>query len=64
MRISYQHNLAIALPALVEAHAAVRRVSSPGPDGRQQALSDDLCQCGCSSPPRLVASQTRSYCEV
>lgn len=40
------------------------RVSSTGRDGRQQALSDDLCQCRCSPPPRLVASQMRSYCEV
>ncbi|WP_027797595.1 PAAR domain-containing protein [Paraburkholderia acidipaludis] len=40
------------------------RVSSTGPAGRQQALSDDLCQCRCSPLPRLVASQTRSYCEA
>jgi len=26
-------------------------------DGRQVALGDDLCLCGCSPPPRLVASQ-------
>lgn len=40
------------------------RVPSPGREGREQALSDDLCQCRCSPPPRLIASQTRSYCEV
>ncbi|MCP3721033.1 PAAR domain-containing protein [Paraburkholderia sp. CNPSo 3281] len=40
------------------------RVSSPGPQWRQQALSDDLCQCRCSPLPRLIASQTRSYCDV
>lgn len=26
-------------------------------DGREAALGDDLCICGCSPPPRLVASQ-------
>jgi uncharacterized Zn-binding protein involved in type VI secretion len=40
------------------------RVSTTGPDGRQQALSDDLCKCKCSPSPRLIASQTRSYCDV
>lgn len=29
-------------------------------DGRQVALSDDLCRCKCNPPPRLVASQTFS----
>lgn len=29
-------------------------------DGRQFALSDDLCRCKCLPPPRLVASQTFS----
>jgi uncharacterized Zn-binding protein involved in type VI secretion len=27
-------------------------------DGREVALSDDLCRCKCTPPPRLVASQT------
>ena len=27
-------------------------------DGRERALSDDLCLCRCSPPPRLIASQT------
>ncbi|QCP53177.1 PAAR domain-containing protein [Trinickia violacea] len=40
------------------------RVSSTGSDGRQQALSDDLCRCRCTPAPRLIASQTRSYCEL
>lgn len=26
-------------------------------DGREAALGDDLCMCGCSPPPRLVANQ-------
>ena len=40
------------------------RISTTGPDGRQAALSDDLCVCRCPTPPRLVASQTVSYIEV
>lgn len=40
------------------------RISTTGPDGRQAALSDDLCVCQCPTPPRLVASQTVSYIEV
>jgi len=40
------------------------RVETTGPDGRQQALSDDLCKCRCSPSPRLVASQTRSYVDI
>lgn len=39
------------------------RIPSSGPGGRQQALSDDLCRCRCTPAPRLIASQTRSYCE-
>lgn len=27
-------------------------------EGREIALGDDLCLCGCSPPPRLIASQT------
>ena len=40
------------------------RVPTTGPDGRQQALGDDLCRCHCTPNPRLIASQTRSYCDV
>ncbi|WP_179403118.1 PAAR domain-containing protein [Burkholderia guangdongensis] len=40
------------------------RISSTGPDGREAALSDDLCICQCSPPPKLVASQSVSYIEV
>lgn len=41
-----------------------QRISTTGPDGRQVALSDDLCVCQCSTPPRLIASQSVSYIEV
>lgn len=30
-------------------------------DGREVALSDDLCLCKCSPPPRLIAAQSRVY---
>lgn len=40
------------------------RISTTGPDGRSTALSDDLCVCQCSPPPKLVASQSVSYIEV
>lgn len=30
-------------------------------DGREVALSDDLCICKCSPPPRLIAAQDRVY---
>jgi uncharacterized Zn-binding protein involved in type VI secretion len=30
-------------------------------DGREVALSDDLCICKCNPPPRLVAAQTFAY---
>jgi uncharacterized Zn-binding protein involved in type VI secretion len=39
------------------------RIATTGPDGRQLALSDDLCRCKCTPSPRLIASQTRSYCD-
>jgi uncharacterized Zn-binding protein involved in type VI secretion len=29
-------------------------------DGKQLALSDDLCICKCTPPPRLIANQTHS----
>jgi uncharacterized Zn-binding protein involved in type VI secretion len=31
-------------------------------NGKQVALNDDLCLCGCNPPPRLVAAQT-SVCQ-
>ena len=34
------------------------RWSSIGPDGREAALSDDICLCKCNPYPRLVPSQT------
>jgi uncharacterized Zn-binding protein involved in type VI secretion len=40
------------------------RLSTTGPDGRQAALSDDLCICLCSPPPKLVPSQSVSYSEA
>ncbi|PTQ91435.1 putative Zn-binding protein involved in type VI secretion [Paraburkholderia sp. GV068] len=36
------------------------RVPTTGPDGREVALSDDLCICACEPSPRLVASQSVS----
>lgn len=33
------------------------RISDTGPDGRQKALSGDLCLCRCNPPPVLVALQ-------
>ena len=30
-------------------------------DGRQLALEHDLCLCGCSPPPRLIANQNHEY---
>ena len=33
------------------------RIPMEGPDRRRIALSDDLCICKCSPPPKLVASQ-------
>ncbi|WP_414443473.1 PAAR domain-containing protein [Burkholderia sp. 22PA0106] len=40
------------------------RISSTGPDGRESALSDDLCVCDCTPNPVLLASQHVSYVEV
>jgi uncharacterized Zn-binding protein involved in type VI secretion len=31
-----------------------------GCNGKQLALSDDVCRCKCTPPPRLVANQTFS----
>lgn len=41
-----------------------RRQSMKGPDGREAALSDDLCVCGCSPSPLLIASQYTSFVDV
>ncbi|SAL70858.1 hypothetical protein AWB71_04318 [Caballeronia peredens] len=40
------------------------RLSMTGPDGREGALSDDLCVCLCDPSPRLIASQDASYMDV
>ncbi|WP_414448575.1 PAAR domain-containing protein [Burkholderia sp. 22PA0099] len=40
------------------------RLSSTGPDGREAALSDDLCVCQCEPSPRLLASQYVSYIDT
>ncbi|WP_321818644.1 MULTISPECIES: PAAR domain-containing protein [unclassified Paraburkholderia] len=40
------------------------RISTTGPDGRQAALSDDLCICLCTPHPHLVPSQDKSYVDV
>ncbi|WP_175783127.1 PAAR domain-containing protein [Burkholderia anthina] len=40
------------------------RIRTTGPDGRQAALSDDLCVCQCSPSPRLIASQISSFIEI
>jgi len=40
------------------------RLSMTGPDGRQGALSDDLCVCQCTLSPTLVPSQDASYMDV
>jgi len=40
------------------------RYPMTGPDGREAALSDDLCVCKCDPSPRLVASQETSFVEV
>jgi hypothetical protein len=40
------------------------RLSMTGPDGRQAALSDDLCVCRCRPSPRLIPSQQSSYVDA
>lgn len=40
------------------------RLSMKGPDGREGALSDDLCVCECDPSPRLLPSQQSSYVDV
>lgn len=41
-----------------------RRLSMTGSDGREVALSDDLCVCRCSPSPRLIPSQGASYMDL
>lgn len=40
------------------------RLSMKGPDGREGALSDDLCVCKCNVSPRLLQSQYSSYVDI
>ncbi|CAN7385019.1 PAAR domain-containing protein [Trinickia sp. LjRoot230] len=40
------------------------RLTTKGPDGREAALSGDLCICHCHPSPRLVPSQYASYVDV
>ncbi|UIF87522.1 PAAR domain-containing protein [Cupriavidus sp. UYPR2.512] len=40
------------------------RMAMTGPDGREAALSDDLCVCRCKPGPLLLASQHVSYMDV
>lgn len=40
------------------------RLSMIGPDGREGALSEDLCMCECQPSPRLIASQDSSHMDV
>jgi uncharacterized Zn-binding protein involved in type VI secretion len=40
------------------------RLSMTGPDGREAALSEDLCVCRCDPSPRLIPSQHSSYVDV
>ncbi len=40
------------------------RLSMKGSDGREAALSDDLCICKCTPSPRLVPSQLTSSVDV
>ncbi|WP_092597588.1 MULTISPECIES: PAAR domain-containing protein [Burkholderiaceae] len=49
----------------------VGRIACQGPrqsmrnaSGREAALSDDICACGCSPSPLLIASQFDSYTDV
>lgn len=40
------------------------RQSMKAPDGREGALSDDICACKCTPSPLLVPSQYISYSDV
>ena len=40
------------------------RLSMTAPDGREAALSDDLCVCRCDQSPRLIPSQYSSYMDI
>jgi uncharacterized Zn-binding protein involved in type VI secretion len=41
-----------------------KRLPTSEPDGRETALSDDLCVCKCSPSPHLIPSQYSSYTDV
>ncbi|MCG5076155.1 PAAR domain-containing protein [Paraburkholderia tagetis] len=41
-----------------------KRWSMTGPDGREAALSDDLCVCQCNPAPLLIPSQGASYVDL
>ncbi|WP_183723755.1 MULTISPECIES: PAAR domain-containing protein [Paraburkholderia] len=43
---------------------AGRRLPMTAPDGREAALSDDLCVCRCSPSPLLIPSQDASYMDL
>lgn len=40
------------------------RLSMTSPDGREAALSDDLCVCHCTPSPLLLPSQYTSYMDA
>ena len=40
------------------------RLPSKGADGRESALSEDLCVCKCDPSPRIIASQISSFVEI
>jgi len=40
------------------------RFAMRGPDGREAALSDDLCVCRCEPGPLLIHSQDASWMDV
>jgi len=40
------------------------RLSMRGPDGREAALSDDVCICLCKPRPHLIPSQYTSYVDA
>ncbi|MEJ0003867.1 MAG: PAAR domain-containing protein [Pararobbsia sp.] len=40
------------------------RLPMRGPDGREGALSDDLCVCQCNPSPSLIPSQYTSHMDA
>jgi uncharacterized Zn-binding protein involved in type VI secretion len=40
------------------------RISCKGPDGREAALSGDLCVCQCEPSPFLISSQRTSWMDI